>query len=170
MNKIFSALNLKKILLFGALFALSLFVHFLFIFEPLKGKKWLYKIYKPPLKQSLQVVEGPLIAHQNIRVLKIKRGNQIHLDFLSKQEDHSYLQINSVLLKGHKEAFFEYWGETSSLMLLDDDGDGGMEIIAPTFDKFFRPQINVVTFNKNTKKFELKNSQEIPKVVPSISR
>ena len=162
----------KKFLFISFLFSLSVFVNLIFVFQPLKGKNWLSKIYKKPLQTTLQKVDGPLIANEiDVRVLKVKLGNKIYLDFLSKQADDSYSVINSVELKGNREAYY-IWGkkaklsETISLMLLDDDGDGALDVIAPTFDKFFRPHINLVVYNPKTSQFELKDSSDYPKIIP----
>ena len=153
-------------LVIGLLILISSYTHFIFLFQPLKGKKWLSMIYKKPFQRTLQKVDGPLIENSlDVRVLKVKHGNKIYLEFLSKQLDDSYLEINSVELKGNREAYFEYWGEMISLLLLDDDGDGRLDVIAPTFDKFFRPQINLVVYNQKTSRFELKLNAKHPQVI-----
>lgn len=145
---------------------LSVFTNFIFIFHHIKGKQWLFKIYKKPLQQTLQKVDGPLIENNmDIRVLKVKHEDKIYLEFLSKQPDDSYLEINSVELKGNREGSFEYWGEMTSLLLLDDNGDGRLDVIAPTFNKFFFPQVNLVVYNKETNKFELKSKVSYPKII-----
>lgn len=142
----------------------------MFIFQPVKGKKWLSKIYSPASQQTLQKVDGPLMeSNIDIRVLKVRHKDKIYLEFLSKQDNGSYLAINSLELKGSREAYFDYWGEMTSLLLLDDDGDGHLDVIAPTFDKFFRPQINLAVYNQETKQFELKPQAKPPKVIPQSS-
>ena len=153
------------------LILLSVYINFIFIVQPLKGKKWLSKIYEKPLQQILQKVDGPLIENNmTVRVLKVKQGEKIYLDFLSKQTDDSYLLINSVELKGSREGYFEYWEEIASLFLLDDDGDGWLDVLAPTFDRFFRPHINLVVYNQKTKQFELKSHSGYPRVIHPDSR
>ena len=153
-------LSSRQMLFIAFLVLLSIFVNFTFIFRPLRGKHWLSKIYKMPLKQTLQKVDGPLIENgMDVRVLKVKKGNKIHLEFLSKQADDSFFIINSVELKGSREAYYRYWEkerEIYSLLLFDDDGDGRLDVIAPTFDRFFLPQNNVVVYSQQTKQFELK--------------
>lgn len=163
--KIFSS---KTSWLLGLLFLISIVTHYIFIYQPLKGKKWLSLIYTKPIQKTLQRVDGPLIdSDMDIRVLKVKKGNQIYLEFLSKQPSKSYIKINSVLLKGHREAYYEYWGDMISLAIQDADGDGRLDVIAPTFDKFFRPLINVVSYNPKSQKFELQKKVYSPRVIPS---
>lgn len=167
----------KKIsyLFIGFLLFLSLSINITYIFHPLLIKRFVSKIYKPHLNQTLQKLEGPLISQEiYLRVLKVKFGNKVHLEFLSKQPDNSFLPINSLELKGNREAYFTAGkrGKTlppSSLLLLDVDGDGALDILAPTFNNFFHPYLNVASYNKKTKKFELKERSPRPKIVPRPS-
>ena len=162
----------KKALAGGLLICLSVYVHFIFLLQPLKGKKWLSAIYKKPVKRTLQRVDGPLIKNDmNVRVLKVKQKNKIYLEFLSKQANGSYLVINLVELKGGREAYFEFWKkerEWASLLLMDDNGDGTLDVIAPTFDKFFRPQINVAIYNQKTGQFELSSPLSSPEIISPL--
>ena len=156
----------KQALFVSGLILLSIYINFIFIFHPLKGKKWLSKIYNKPLQQTLNRVDGLLIENDmDVRILKVKRGNKIHLEFLSKQANDAYVMIGSVELKGSREGYFEYQGEMASLLLEDDEGDGPIDVIAPTFDRFFRPQRNIVFYNQKTKQFELKPPSDYPKVI-----
>ena len=168
-NFIFS----RQMLFIAFLVLLSVFVNFTFIFHPLRGKHWLSKIYKKPLKQTLQKVDGPLIENgMDVRVLKVKKGNKIYLEFLSRQADDSFFIINSVELKGTREAYYRYWKkekEMYSLLLFDDDGNGRLDVIAPTFDRFFLPQNNVVVYNQKTKQFELKPDSNYSQITSPTS-
>ena len=135
---------------------LSFFVNFIFVRHPGKGKRWLSKIYQKPRKMTLQRVEGPLITNDmTVRVIKVRHNDKLYLDFLSLEADGSYRKINSVELKGSREGYFEYWGETASLGIEDTDGDGSLDVLAPAFDRFFLPHLNVVVYNRQTRRFEL---------------
>lgn len=163
--------NFKLFFIIG-LFLLALIINTTYVFRPLQIKNILSKIYKAPLKQTLQILEGPLVSQEiDIRVLKVKSKNKIQLEFLSKQADNSFLVINSLEIKGSREAYFSAGirGKTlppSSLLFLDVDGDGALDILAPTFNNFFHPYLNILSYNKKTKKFELKNQAPIPKIIP----
>ena len=157
----------EKVLFISCLFILSVFVNFIFVFQPLKAEKWLSKIYKKPFQQTLQKVDGPLVeSDMDVRILKVKHEDKIYLEFLSKQPDDSYLKINSVELKGNRDGYFEeYGGKVASLFLLDHDGDGRLDVLAPTFDRFFFPRSNYVVYNEKTGKFELKSEFAYPKII-----
>ena len=161
----------RKSLFVCSLILLSLFINFMFVTQPVKSKNFISKIYKKKLRQTLSKVDGPLLEFGlDVRVLKIRDNDKLFLEFLSKKADNSYWFINSVELEGNREAYFDYWGEPSSLLLLDDDGDGLLDVIAPTFDKFFRPRINLVVYNKESNLFELKSRRSYSKVVNPIQR
>ena len=164
--------NTLLLFFISGLFFISLIINITYVFHPLQIKKNLSKIYKAPLKQTLQRLEGPLISQEiDLRVLKVKFGNKIRLEFLSKQIDGSFLVINTLELKGSRDAYFSAGrrGKTlppSSLLFLDVDGDGALDILAPTFNTFFHPYLNIASYNKKTKKFELKKKPSLPKIIP----
>ena len=120
-------------------------------------------------KLNLQVWEGPFIEYglDSIRILKVQQGDQLSLEFRSKQADNSYHFINSVPLKGSYEAFYSYLDNKKnkegliSLAVFDHDGDGKAEVIAPSFGKFLRPYVNVIGYNQQLKKFYLKSSPSV---------
>ena len=144
----------------------SVFVNFMFISYPFKVTNWLDKAHKKKSRQTLSRAEGPLTEIGiDIRVLKIKQGNKIYLEFLSKKPNNSYWFINSIELKGSREAYFDYHGEPGSILLVDANRDGLLDVIAPTFDKFFWPHKNLVVYNEETEKFELNEPEPYPKVI-----
>jgi len=146
-------------------------IHFVFIFYPYKSQKWMSIVYTKPLQKTLQTADSHLTEKKGVtRVLKIKRGDKIYLEFLTQLPDNSFLHINSVQLNGEREAYYDYWGEITSLQILDEDGDGKLDIIAPTFDEFLQPKVNLVFYNEKKRKFELKPSQTRPQVIPPYSR
>ena len=160
----------KKFWLAGAAGALSFYIQFIFLFQPLKGEKWISKIYKKPLKQTLAKAEAPLIASgMDIRVLKVQHGDKIFLEFLSKERDESFFLINSLQLKGSREASYELLGKTGSLFVADADGDGALDTLAPAFDKLFRRHENIASYNPKTKKFELRPYLRYPQIIPAKS-
>ena len=163
--------NIKNIFFIICLLLLSLSINGVYVIHPLKIKRILSKIYNPSFKQTLQRLDGPLTAQEiDLRVLKVKSGDKILLEFLSKQVDDSYTVINTLELKGSREAYFSAGRRgrdlpPSSLLFLDVDGDGALDILAPTFSNFFFPYLNIASYNKKTKQFELKKAPS-PKIVP----
>ncbi len=147
-------------------FFISIFyVNYLFLFHPFALDQQIKK-FKNKKPKTLQRVKGSILGDKlDIHVIKIKYENKIYLDFFSKQENDSFYLMDSLTLRGKNDGFFEYWDDALSLALLDEDGDGLLEIIAPTFDEFFKPHLNVIFYNKKKKKFEIKSS---PQLKPQI--
>ena len=130
---------------------------------PALKKSWLNRVFKSAKRTSkveLASKEGLLFDSMEVRVVKTKYNGKIYLEFLSKKEDGSYSYINRVQLKGVRNGYFEFWEQPASLYFLDNDGDGILDIIAPTVDKFFRPHINIVVYNHDTRQFELIESKK----------
>lgn len=129
-------------------------IQYIFVSRPLIGKKWVRKI-KNERPQTLQVLELSLLEmNMDIKVLKKRYGDSMYLEFLSKT-DGSFRLINSVNLPGRYDGFLEYQKGTISLGTIDQNGDGRLEIIAPTFDKFLRPHFNIVFYRPELRKFKL---------------
>ena len=160
----------KKAGLLLLLFLLSGYVQFVVLFQPSKIEKR-FKFYKSPETQTLNRAMGQLINKtKDVRVLKIKKGDKIYLEFLSQQDNGGFTVINKIQIKGSREAYYNYWPKKTakfgSLIILDDNGDGELDLLAPTYDKFFLPKLNIATYNQNTKKFELQNVKNYTQVVP----
>ena len=143
-----------KFFVFSCFLIFCVGIQYIFIFHPLIGKKWIRKI-KNERPQILQVVETSLLEmNMDIKILKKRYRGSIYLEFLSKT-DGSFRLINSVDLPGRYNGFLEYQKGTISLGTIDQNGDGRLEIIAPTFDKFLRPHFNIVFYHPELHKFKL---------------
>ena len=133
----------------------------IFISQPPFLKKWMRK-YKNQRHTILRVYETSFLEmNMDVKILKKRTSNSIYLEFLLKNPDGSFHLINSIDLPGWYNGYYEFGKGTVSLGLLDQNGDGRMEVIAPTFDKFFRPHANIIFYHPEINKFKL-----YPKVKP----
>ena len=148
---------LKAVFLFGLLF-LTLWAQYLFVFQPRFVKRWAARLMNNGKSRILRVFEVSLLERDmDVKVLKRKKGNSLSLEFLSRLPDGSFRLINSVDLPGRYDGFFEYQKGTVSVGSMDQDGDGRLEIIAPTFDGFLRPHFNIVSYHPELNKFILRS-------------
>ena len=151
--------------IFGLFFLPAFYLTFIYMTDSVSLKNGLQK-FKNQKPQLLQKVTGSILGDGvDIRVNKVKHKDKIYLDFLSQTGKDTFYFKQSLVLKGKHEGFFDYWDESLSLALVDENGDGYLEIIAPTFDSFFRPHLNVVFYNKKTTQFELKKTFKKPTVI-----
>ena len=168
-----------KNLLLAALFIICLTVNLLFFSYPLekiqgalkktvwaKAPKWL-NLHGT---STLSLMDAYFLGGEK-RIRKTQKGRRIYLEIYDSSEN-SLSWIDSIQLKGRYNGYFEYSGkhmgqhfnETISLGILDQEGDGQLEIVAPAFDKFFMPHVNLVFYNSLKKKFELRRSLEKPSI------
>ena len=147
--------ELKAFFLLGLL-VLYIGIQNAFISQPRFLKKWMRKI-KHHRPWTLRVYEASFLEmNMDVKILKKRRGgNSIYLEFLHKMPDGSFKLINSVDLPGKYDGHYEFNKGTVSLGLQDQNGDGRMEVIAPTFDKFFRPHANIVFYHPELNQFKL---------------
>ena len=143
-------------LVFSLSFVFFIWGFYIYIFNPLFMKK-LPQAFQKQTHYIAQVIEGDLLASKlRIKVLKRVTDTGVDLEFLS-WDSGSYRLINKVRLPGRYDGHFEYEDGALSLGLMDENGDGFLEIVAPTFNRFLIPSLNIVVYNKNTNRFELKN-------------
>ncbi|MCY4512841.1 MAG: hypothetical protein OXB86_04055 [Bdellovibrionales bacterium] len=133
----------------------------MFISQPLFLKKWMRK-FKDHRHTILRVHEASFLEmNMDVKILKKRSSGSIYLEFLLKKPDGSFRLINSIDLPGPYNGYYEFGKGTVSLGLLDQNGDGRMEVIAPTFDNFFRPHANIIFYHPKLHQFKLH-----PKVKP----
>ncbi len=98
----------------------------------------------------LSVVYGDLLHNGSlIKVVKSQTREGIVLDFYSQPHKGGgrYL-ISQVKLTNKTNGFFTHQGEAVQLAVADLDGDGRMELLAPTFNKQMMAYLNPHYFSK----------------------
>ena len=166
LKRFFQSLNSFKGFAPLILISLAGFIYSFSFFYPLDFKIFLNRLYQKKNPKTLSRLEEPTVRFgSDLRIIKLKRNNKIYLDFLLKQKDRSFRWMNSVELRGSREAYFDSWekgmesgfhfSEAPSSLLITWNDQDQMEIIAPTFNSFFIPILNKVIYNEDKKSFEL---------------
>lgn len=104
-------------------------------------------------REILATAEGDLLRDGSIvKVVKIRQGEGIWVEVLKDSGPNKL--IDRILLPDKHDGLFNYQGHVTRLAIADIDGDGLMELLAPTFDQQLIPHLNVFRFNVDQKKFE----------------
>lgn len=134
------------------LFYLSFVIQSVF----LKNPGYMKQMFKKPPETIKEINVQLLTNDMKVRAITRREDGVLKLKISQVKDDGEGREINNLTL-GRHEAFFEYGEETISLGALDYDGNGSLEIIAASFDEFFRPALHILEYNKRSKKFEKRN-------------
>jgi hypothetical protein len=106
-------------------------------------------------RSILSSVHGDLLGNgSDVTVLKVKSPHHLALEIYQDQQDGSSLLLQQIEMSDKQDAYFNFGNETTNLALIDTNMDGGLEIIAPSFDQNLIGRLNVFRFNQNLKLFE----------------
>jgi hypothetical protein len=100
--------------------------------------------------------EGPRVT-----VLKIKSQGEISLEVYEQKDDGQHMMAH-LSVDETRDGYFSLQGNATNLALTDVDGDGVMEIVAPTYDDQMVPRLNIFKYNSETKSFDRVNSAVEP--------
>ena len=88
------------------------------------------------------------------KVVKIKTDKGLFVEVYGPFEGSSGTLFSRIDLQDKRDGFFHFQGQATNLALDDIDGDGILEIIAPTFDQHLHGNLNVFTYNEKTQSFK----------------
>ena len=88
-----------------------------------------------------------------IKVLKFKTKTGIRVEFLKETNDGTREYLRSYTIRHPYNGFFEYRGNSIQLAMSDVDGDGVMEVLAPTFDRQLMAHLNVYYYDSHRNDF-----------------
>ncbi len=103
----------------------------------------------------LAKAEADLTGHgANIAVVKVQTADSIALEIYEKTAEQDKLKfMKRIVLPEKKDAYFTFRGNATNLVLTDVDGDGILEIVAPTYDENLIPRLNVFKFDPASNDF-----------------
>lgn len=103
----------------------------------------------------LTTTSGDLLHDgRKIEVIKYKGPEGISLEVLAGDKTGSKTIVDRIVLPDHHDGLFNFEGHVTGLAVADIDGDGRIELMAPTFDDQLVPHLNLFRYNPETKKFE----------------
>ena len=89
-----------------------------------------------------------------VKVLKLQTPEGVQVEIYNSPEGAGSSLIDRIRLQDRHNGFFDFQGEASQLAILDVNGDGLYEIIAPTFDERLNAHLNIFRYNPEVRRFE----------------
>lgn len=108
-----------------------------------------------PYRTILAKTSGDLTGRQDmVTVLKVKTHEGLALEIyktpLGGQDE---ALMDRLQLDEDRDAFVNIRSKITNLALMDLDGDGNLEIMAPTYDENLVPRLHVFTYDAKQDKF-----------------
>lgn len=116
-------------------------------------------------REILATAEGDLLNDGSlVKAIKYRGKAGIFVEvFKSKQgSEESYSLVDRIELPDKHDGLFNFHGHVTRLAVTDVDGNGSMELLAPTFDAQLVPHLNIFRYNMELKRFELMQPPEKP--------
>lgn len=90
-----------------------------------------------------------------VSIIKVQTSDSLSLEvFQTDAEAGNKLQfVRRLVLPETRDAYVNFRGNAVNMVVTDVDGDGSLEIIAPTFDENLIPRLNVYKYNPEEKDF-----------------
>ena len=99
--------------------------------------------------------DGPRVT-----VLKIKSKNFLELEIYNMDGAEGLTLMARIPLSETRDGYFSLKGNATNLAITDVDGDGTLEVVAPTYDDQMIPRLNIYKYNPQTKGFDKVSSPE----------
>lgn len=96
----------------------------------------------------------------HVTVLKIQSKNFLELEVYNSSAEDGMVMMAKLPLAESRDGYFTLKGNSTNLALTDFDGDGTLEIVAPTFDDQMVPRLNIFKYNSATHGFDKVSSPE----------
>jgi hypothetical protein len=107
-------------------------------------------------REVLATAEGDLLGDGSLaKVIKYRGHEGIFVEILKVNEKGETQPIDRLLLPDKQDGLFNYQGHVTRLAIADIDGDGKLELLAPSFDNQLVPHLNVFRYNPSSGRFEL---------------
>lgn len=132
-------------------------VSFFAITQNSAWKEKIFSLFQKNDTKVLAVVYGNLMGDvQKQKVVKIQSQNKIYLEIYdATQSVSSPHRLQKILLPDALDTQIDFRDNLTRLIIADINQDGQADIIAPTIDGQMNPHVNVYTYDKELKTFEL---------------
>jgi hypothetical protein len=158
-SKTDSTFTKKEILLMVSLAIIAMIVTTVAVIPNLRNS--VKELFSSDSRTVIAKVSGTLTPEgPNVTVLKIQSKSFLELEVYKADAEGSMTIIAKIPLSETRDGYFSLKGNSTNLALTDYDGDGTLEIVAPTFDDQMVPRLNIFKYNSATHGFDKMSSPE----------
>ena len=90
----------------------------------------------------------------HLTVAKVKTRDSLLLEVYESVADGTQRLMERIELPDKKDGFFNFNGQATNLAIDDVDGDGRLEIIAPSFDQNLVGHLNIYHYDQGARGFQ----------------
>lgn len=89
-----------------------------------------------------------------VTVIKVQTADSLSLEIYHTDPQHTTSEfMKRLVLPDRRDGYFTFHQNATNLAITDVDGDGRLDIIAPTFDESLIPHLNIYRFDADAKDF-----------------
>lgn len=114
--------------------------------------------FMPQQKELLATVTGDLLGDgHEMKVLKFSTNRGLIVEVHAPNPDalNPYTLVDKIFIPDRHDGYFSLNAQATRLALVDVDGDGRPEIIAPSFDDKLVAHLNTLRLDPDTRRLEL---------------
>lgn len=130
----------------------SVFVLVLLVPEWREGvRAWMGDHSRTILSQATGDLTG---QGDSVTVLKTRTLDAIVLEIYENDgTGRAYRYRTRIVLPESRDGYMKFRGSSTNLVMVDLDGDGGMEIVAPTYDDNLMPRLHAYKWDPQNQQF-----------------
>ncbi|MEZ0391941.1 MAG: hypothetical protein ACAH59_06985 [Pseudobdellovibrionaceae bacterium] len=106
-------------------------------------------------REILAKAEADLTGQgMRVAVIKVQTSDTLALEIYETEGHSQTLKfVKRIVLPEKRDAYFNFRGSATNLVITDVDGDGQLEIVVPAFDENLVPRLNVYKYDADTRDF-----------------
>jgi hypothetical protein len=106
-------------------------------------------------RMIVSTAHGDLLGNgTEMIVAKIRTRDSLFLEIYEPKDDGSQRLVERIEMPDHKDGYFNFNGEAMNLAIDDVDGDGRLDILAPSFDQNLVGHLNIYHFDQSSGVFQ----------------
>lgn len=104
-------------------------------------------------REILSIAQGDFIGSVS-HIVKVRTHEGLIIEVYGKNNIQQIALLDRIVLKDHKDGYFNFNGEAANLVVNDINEDNIMEILVPSFNKNLVAKLNIYRFNSSLQKLE----------------